>query len=84
MKVAVIVLAAQRDITYCKSVHTRIAYFSRQNRVVNIDNLIPFDEIASEDSIYLLRKRRDMIQVRVVILPFPQAITQEAPEYSFK
>lgn len=83
-KIAIVVYGAQSNISYLKTLHTRIQYFSRENRALVIDNLIPYEELDLDKSMYLLGKNRDVLKVLVIITPFPSSITQESPPLDFK
>jgi hypothetical protein len=83
-KIAVLISGCQNNLTHIKKLHTRICYFSRENRVVNIDNLIPYEELDMDNSIYLTGENRDTVRVHVVIMPFHQQLTQESPLFELK
>lgn len=83
-KIAVLISGSQNNIIHIKTLHTRTSYFSRETRVINFDNLIPFEELDTDNSIYLIGKNRDNIRIHVIILPFPQSITQDSPQFEFK
>lgn len=83
-QIAVLISGSQNNIVHIKTLHTRTSYFSRETRVINFDNLIPYEELDTDNSIYLVGKDRDVIRIHVIILPFPQSITQDSPPFEFK
>lgn len=83
-KIAVLMSGLQKNITHIKTLHTRTSYFSRENRVINIDNLIPYEELDTDNSVYLTGPNKDTLRIHVIILPFPQSITQDSPSFEFK
>jgi BTB/POZ domain-containing protein 17 len=80
----VLVSGCQNNVTFFKALHTRTNYFSRENRVVNIDNLVPYDELSTDRSVYLIGKDRDTVRINVIITPMQQGLTQDPPEFEFK
>lgn len=83
-KIAVLISGIQNNIMHIKTLHMRTGYFSKENRVLNFDSLIPYEELDTDNSIYLIGPNRDTLRIHIIILPFPQSITQDAPSFEFK
>lgn len=79
-----LVSAIQKNITHIKTLHTRTGYFSRENRVINIDNLVPYEEFSTDSSLYLIGANRDMVRIHVIITPLSTGLAQDAPAFEFK
>lgn len=79
-----LITGSQNNISFIKTLHTRIQYFSREHRVVSIDNLIPYEALDEVDSAYLFGQKHDTLKIQVIITPFPQSITQDSPPLDFK
>lgn len=79
-----LVSGIQNSVTHIKSLHTRTNYFSRENRVINIDNLIPYDELSTDRSLFLIGSNRDTVRIHVIITPMQQGLTQDPPNFEFK
>ncbi|KFB36745.1 AGAP000791-PA-like protein [Anopheles sinensis] len=70
--IGVLIAGMMNDQEYVHTCHVRMAYFSNDQRVVNIDNLIPFEELQQvmhSPSRYLVGERQDTIKIQVVIVP---------------
>uniref|UniRef100_A0A2M3Z4P5 Putative transport and golgi organization n=1 Tax=Anopheles braziliensis TaxID=58242 RepID=A0A2M3Z4P5_9DIPT len=71
--IGVLVFGREDDDEYIVSCRVQVAYFSNQRRVINIDDIIPFDELqwTSEDmpNQYMVGQFRDKVKIQVVIVP---------------
>lgn len=83
-QIAVLVSGSQNNVTHIKTLHTRTSYFSRENRVINIDNLVPYDELSMDRSLYLIGKDHDTVKISVIITPMTQGLAQDQPSFEFK
>lgn len=84
-KIGVLVTgSSQNGVTHIKTLHTRTNYFSQESRVVTFDNLVPYDELSCDRSLYLIGQEHDTFRIHVIILPLQQGLTQEPPSYEFK
>lgn len=79
-----LVSGSQNNVTHIRTLHTRTNYFSRENRVINIDNLVPYDELSNDRSLYLIGKDRDTVRIHVIITPLQQGLAQDPPSFEFK
>lgn len=79
-----LVSGIQNNVTHTRTLHTRINYFSRENRVINIDNLVNYDELSTDRSLYLIGNNRDTVRINVIIMPLQQGLTQDPPSFDFK
>ncbi|XP_058064183.1 BTB/POZ domain-containing protein 17 [Anopheles bellator] len=74
--IGVLIAGIQNDIEYVHNCRVRIAYFSSDQRVVNIDNLVPFDDLqlcgVHTPSLYMVGERRDTLKIHVIIVPLNQ------------
>lgn len=69
-----------------RTCHVRTAYFSNEQRVLNIDNLIPYEELqlsAVNLSQHLIGEKRDTIRLQVVIAPLGEHACTETPPFEF-
>jgi BTB/POZ domain-containing protein 17 len=83
-KIAVLVSGIQNNVNHIKSLHTRTAYFSRENRAINFDNVVPYDELSTDRSVFLIGNNRDTVKIQVIIVPMQQNLVQESPTFEFK
>ncbi|XP_053678799.1 BTB/POZ domain-containing protein 17 [Anopheles nili] len=70
--IGVLICGMMNDEEYVHNSLVRMAYFSNDQRVLNIDNLIPFDELqlgGQSLSHYLVGEHLDTIKIKVVIVP---------------
>lgn len=79
-----LVSGIQNNVTHIKTLHSRTAYFSRENRVINIDNLVPYDELSTDRSVYLIGNDHDTVKIHVIICPLQQGIARDSPNFEFK
>lgn len=76
VRVGLLLYARQSDTDHVSCVIEKVHYFNSQNRVLNIDNIIPFEELNpscnSESSLrspYLIGPHKDKLKIKVVITP---------------
>ena len=84
LQIAVLVSGCQNKVVHFKTLHTRLNYFSLENRVVNIDNLVPFEELSMDRNLYLLGKDHDKVWIHVIITPMTQGLAQDEPNFDLK
>ncbi|XP_055618279.1 BTB/POZ domain-containing protein 17 [Toxorhynchites rutilus septentrionalis] len=85
--IGVLISGVQNRITYIRTCHVRTAYFSNEFRVLNIDNLIPYEELklsAVNLSPHLIGEKRDTIQLHVIIAPLGEHASSETPPFEFR
>ncbi|XP_055608513.1 BTB/POZ domain-containing protein 17 [Uranotaenia lowii] len=85
--IGVLISGVQNKITHVRTCHTRMAYFSNEFRVLNIDNLIPYEELelsAVDLSPHLVGEKRDTIRIQVIIAPLGEYGCSEAPPLEFR
>lgn len=77
--VAVLIYGWQNGGEYVTDVVERIHHFNSQNRILNIDDLIPFEELnpsfsldENQDSIYLIGPNKNQIRLNIIITPTTQ------------
>jgi BTB/POZ domain-containing protein 17 len=80
----VLVSGSQNNVTHIKTLHTRTNYFSAENRVINFDNIVPYDELSTDRSLYLIGKDHDNVRIHVIITPMTQGLAQDSPSFEFK
>lgn len=86
-QVGVLITGVQNQIPHVRTVHMRTHYFSRVNRVLNMDNLLPYDELALSSiklSSHLIGAARNQINLQVVIAPMGPYVCDETPPFEFK
>ncbi|XP_035791270.1 BTB/POZ domain-containing protein 17-like isoform X1 [Anopheles albimanus] len=71
--IGVLVFGREDDDEYIVSCRVQVAYFSNQRRVINIDDIIPFDELqwtsTEMPNLYMVGEFRDKVKIQVVIVP---------------
>lgn len=86
-KVGVLITGVQNKIQYIRTVHIRTHYFSKVNRVLNMDNLLPYDEFALSSvklSSHLIGNDRNKLSLQVIIAPMGPYICHDTPPFEFK
>ncbi|KXJ70737.1 BTB/POZ domain-containing protein 17 [Aedes albopictus] len=86
-RIGVLISGVQNRITHIRTCHVRTAYFSNDFRVLNIDNLIPYDELqlsAVNLSPHLIGEKRDTIRLQVIIAPLGEYACTDMPTFEFK
>ena len=82
-----LITGVQNNINHILTVHERTEYFSNQVRVLNMDNLIPFDELALSSiklSPHLIGPDRNKLNIQVIIAPMGVHTCRDAPPFEFK
>ncbi|KAG5899435.1 hypothetical protein JTB14_033626 [Gonioctena quinquepunctata] len=76
VKVSVLVYGLQGGIEHVMEVREKIHHFTTQDKVVNIDDLIPFEELnppaimqGDRETLYLVGPNRDKLKLNLVIAP---------------
>lgn len=74
--VAVLIYGKENGAEYVMHVVERVHHFNSQNRILNIDDLIPFEELNpsfslddGEESIYLIGPNKNQIKLNIIITP---------------
>lgn len=86
LQIGVLISGVQNEITHIRTVHERTHYFSKQNRVLNIDNLLPYGELEMSSiklSPHLIGENRDTLNIQVIITPMGPHVCSEAPAFEF-
>lgn len=84
LQIAVLVSGSQNNVVHYKTLHTRLNYFSKECRVVNFDNLVPYDELSTDRNLYLLGKDCDKVRIHVIITPMAHRLAQDEPSFDLK
>ncbi|TDG41340.1 hypothetical protein AWZ03_012240 [Drosophila navojoa] len=85
-KVAVLIVGVQNKIEHIRTVVHRTEYFSDDARVINLDNLLPFDELEQTSrnlSPHLTGSQRNTLSLHVVITPMDAHTCRDAPPFQF-
>lgn len=83
-QIGVLIKGVQNEIEHIRTVHERTHYFSCQERVLNIDNLLPYGELEMASiklSPHLIGDSRDTLQIQVIITPMGQFVCAETPVF---
>ncbi|GAB0089292.1 BTB/POZ domain-containing protein 17 [Sergentomyia squamirostris] len=86
-KIGVLITGVQNQITHIRTVNERIHYFSRTNRVLNIDHLLPYEELelcSIKLSPHLTGDERNTLTIQVIIAPMGPYVCHETPAFDFK
>nr|CAH7745022.1 unnamed protein product [Callosobruchus chinensis] len=76
VKVSVLIYGLQGGVEHVMEVKEKVHYFTPQDKVMNMDDLIPFEELnqpatseGSYESPYLVGPNRDQLKLNIVIAP---------------
>lgn len=82
--IGVLITGIQGKIPYCKTVYVRVQYFSQEENVLIIDNLLPYEELELSSvnlSPYLVGNNRDVLDLSVIIIPLSELSCSIAPKF---
>ncbi|XP_022224820.1 BTB/POZ domain-containing protein 17 [Drosophila obscura] len=85
-KIAVLIVGVQNQITHIRTMVERTEYFSETSRVINLDNLLPYEELELEStslSPHLSGNQRNTLTLHVVITPMGTHTCRETPPFQF-
>jgi len=86
-KVGVLITGVQNKIPHIRTVHVRTHYFSKENRILNMDNLLPYDELALSSiklSSHLIGNERNTLSLQIIIAPMGKYVCHDTPPFEFK
>lgn len=86
-KIAVLITGVQNKIQHILTVHERTEYFSDSYQVLNIDGLLPYDELALSSiklSPHLIGLERNNLFLQIIIAPMGVFTCHENPPFDFK
>lgn len=81
------ITGVQNNIEHVRTVHVCTSYFSKSNPTLNIDNLLPYDELALSTiklSSHLTGKDRNTLRLQVIIVPMGVFTSHETIPFEFK
>lgn len=82
--VGVLISGIQNNIVYCKTVFVRVQYFSQDERVLIINNLLKYEELELSSvnlSPYLIGPNHDTLDLSVIIIPLSDLSCSVAPKF---
>lgn len=82
-----LITGVQNNIPHVKTVHVRTHYFSDEDRVLNIDSLLPYEELLLSSvklSPHLIGLDRNTLSIQVIIAPMGCFISHDSPPFEFK
>ncbi|XP_068141188.1 BTB/POZ domain-containing protein 17 [Drosophila tropicalis] len=85
-KIAVLIVGVQNKITHIRTVVERTEYFTDIDRVINIDNLLPYEELEHTSlylSPHLTGNQRNTLSLHVVITPMGKHTCRDTPPFQF-
>uniref|UniRef100_A0A336KY68 CSON000048 protein n=1 Tax=Culicoides sonorensis TaxID=179676 RepID=A0A336KY68_CULSO len=85
--IGVLISGIQGKIPYCKTVYVRVQYFSQEENVLVIDNLLPYEELELSSvnlSPYLVGSKRDTLDISVIIIPLSDLSCSVAPKFEIE
>ncbi|KAM8721157.1 hypothetical protein ACLKA7_007086 [Drosophila subpalustris] len=85
-KIAVLIVGIQNTIPHIRTVVERTEYFSDESRVINLDNLLPYEELEHSSpslSPHLTGNQRNTLSLHVVITPMDAHTCRDAPPFQF-
>lgn len=86
-QVGVLITGVQNKIPHIRTVHVRTHYFSKENRILNMDNLLPYDELALSSiklSSHLIGNERNTLSLQIIIAPMGPYVCNDTPPFEFK
>lgn len=81
-----LIVGVQNKIEHIRTVVHRTEYFSDEARVINLDNLLPFDELEHTSrnlSPHLTGNQRNTLSLHVVITPMDAHTCRDTPPFQF-
>jgi len=84
--IGVLITGIQSQINYVRTVHIRVQYFSQEENVLIIDNLLPYGELELSSvnlSPYLVGQQRDTLDLSVIIIPLSDMSCSITPKFDF-
>lgn len=84
--IGVLISGIQNKITYVRTVYVRVQYFSKDENVLIIDNLLPYEELELSSvnlSPYLIGSQYDTLDLSVIIIPLSELSCSIAPKFEF-
>ncbi|KAH8267582.1 BTB/POZ domain-containing protein 17 [Drosophila bipectinata] len=85
-KIAVLIVGVQNTISHIRTVVERTEYFSDTSRVINLDNLLPYEELEHTSpylSPHLTGNQRNTLTLHVLITPMGAHTCRDAPPFQF-
>ncbi|XP_062139393.1 BTB/POZ domain-containing protein 17 [Drosophila sulfurigaster albostrigata] len=85
-KIAVLIVGVQNQIPHIRTVVERTEYFSDEARVINLDNLLPYEELEHTSpylSPHLTGNQRNTLSLHVVITPMDAHTCRDTPPFQF-
>lgn len=86
-QIGILITGVQNDIKHVRTVHVCTSYFSKSNPTLNIDNLLPYDELelsAIKISPHLIGKDRNLLNLQVIIVPMGNFTCYDTIPFEFK
>lgn len=86
-QIGVLITGVQNDIKHVRTVHVCTSYFSKSNPTLNIDNLLPYDELELSTiklSPHLIGKDRNLLNLQVIIVPMGVFTCYDTIPFEFK
>nr|CAD7589772.1 unnamed protein product [Timema genevievae] len=92
-RVGILICGVQANVEHIMKVVERNHRFSRDDMVLNFDDLIPFDELnkplvemlgSEQTSPYLTGRNRDILKIHIVVAPLTDICSMTFPQFSFK
>nr|CAD7266037.1 unnamed protein product [Timema shepardi] len=92
-RVGILICGVQANVEHIMKVVERNHRFSRDDMVLNFDDLIPFDELnkplvemlgSEQTSPYLSGRNRDILKIHIVVAPLTDICSMTFPHFSFK
>lgn len=86
IQVCVLITGVQNNIKHVRTVHVSTSYFSKNNPTLNLDNLLPYDELELSTiklSPHLIGKERNTLSLQVVIVPMGMYACTDTVPFDF-
>lgn len=86
-QIAVLITGVQNNIKHVRTVQCVYTYVSKTNPTLNIDNLLPYDELELSTitlSPHLIGKDRNLLNLQVIIIPMSVYTCYNTIPFEFK
>lgn len=86
-QIGVLITGVQNNIKHVRTVHVCTSYFSKSSPTLNIDNLLPYDELELSTiklSPHLIGKERNTLSLQIIIAPMGTYACNDTVPFEFK
>lgn len=87
LQIGILIFGERAGIEYIVTVVERIHTFSGDEKLLNIENLIPFEEINprvseySKEALYLIGSNKNTLKMHIIITPLSEFCSNISPSF---